>query len=287
MSEANRDTPSRAARLGSAGAWLLLALISDLPDIVLHHLSLAAPTWLFSAKIGILVLALLLFLVLRTLRALSRFAAVMLVFMLGVALTGWVGRQPWWSALVPGAEQSFFMAYLKLYVLDTALALMVVLALRILTGSFAASYMGMGDLRAPMEPIPWLGIRKVESWGVFGWIFGLVAFLAVLIPTLLAMHPTAVNAFNEEAYFRASMMATLPAAVGKAHAELVCAVYFGLAHYLYGSPPGLIGAAMTGFLAWIMARAMLETRGIGWPWIIHMFPDAAIFFSYALAWGSK
>ena len=39
---------------------------------------------------------------------------------------------------------------------------------------------------------------------------------------------------------------------------------------------------MTGFLAWIMARSMLETRGMLAPWIIHFLPDVVIFFSYAL-----
>lgn len=39
---------------------------------------------------------------------------------------------------------------------------------------------------------------------------------------------------------------------------------------------------MTGFLAWLLGKSMLETRGIGWPWFIHFLPDVVIFLSYAL-----
>jgi membrane protease YdiL (CAAX protease family) len=60
------------------------------------------------------------------------------------------------------------------------------------------------------------------------------------------------------------------------------AVFFGLGHWLYGSPPGFIGFLMVGFLAWLLGKAMLETRGFLWPWLIHFVPDAVIFFSYAL-----
>ena len=72
--------------------------------------------------------------------------------------------------------------------------------------------------------------------------------------------------------------------IGKSHTLLIILVFFGLSHWLYGSPNGPVGFAMTGFLAWIMARSMLETRGLLSPWLIHFFPDVVIFFSYALAY---
>ena len=59
---------------------------------------------------------------------------------------------------------------------------------------------------------------------------------------------------------------------------------FGIAHWLYGSPSGLAGFLMTGFLAWVMGKAMLETRGLAWPWLIHFLPDVVIFAGYAVAW---
>jgi membrane protease YdiL (CAAX protease family) len=92
----------------------------------------------------------------------------------------------------------------------------------------------------------------------------------------------AVNAFTEEVYFRSSILSTLHEVIGKTHTLLITLVFFGLAHWLYGSPSGLIDFMMTGFLAWVMGRSMLETKGMLWPWIIHFVPDVVIFMSYAL-----
>jgi membrane protease YdiL (CAAX protease family) len=65
---------------------------------------------------------------------------------------------------------------------------------------------------------------------------------------------------------------------------LINVAFFGLAHWLAGSPGGILGFAMTGFLAFLLGKAMLETKGFLWSWIIHFFPDVVIFFSYALVW---
>ena len=61
------------------------------------------------------------------------------------------------------------------------------------------------------------------------------------------------------------------------------AFFFGLAHYLYGSPSGVIGFLMTGFLAWLLGKSMLETRGLFWAWFIHFLADVIIFASYAIS----
>jgi len=153
--------------------------------------------------------------------------------------------------------------------------------------------------------VRWLGIRQGESWRTFGWIFALAAGLGVLIPTALGLRLSAevllralpllpavllfaaVNAFTEEVYFRASFLATLPDVIGRGHALLMTAVFFGLAHYLGGSPPGVVGVAMTGFLAFLLGKAMLETRGMLWAWFIHFVPDVVIFASYAVLFVQK
>ncbi|MBN1398142.1 MAG: CPBP family intramembrane metalloprotease [Bacteroidetes bacterium] len=91
-----------------------------------------------------------------------------------------------------------------------------------------------------------------------------------------------MNAFTEEAYFRASILSTLHDVIGKTHTLLITIVLFGLSHWLYGSPPGILGFLMTGFLAYLLGKSMLETKGILWPWIIHFVPDVVVFISYAL-----
>ncbi len=158
------------------------------------------------------------------------------------------------------------------------------------------------NLSAPIGPVRWLGIRPGGSWRNFGWIFAVIAGLAVAVPTILSASPAAgafgrvmsllpfvllfaaVNAFNEEVYFRASFLATLVEVVGRGHALVMIAVFFGMAHYLYGSPPGIVGFLMTAFLGWLLGKSMLETRGFLWPWVIHFVPDVVVFVFYAMTW---
>jgi len=45
---------------------------------------------------------------------------------------------------------------------------------------------------------------------------------------------------------------------------------------------GVAGVLMTGFLAWLIGKSMLETGGFLWPWFIHFVPDVVVFASYAL-----
>lgn len=64
---------------------------------------------------------------------------------------------------------------------------------------------------------------------------------------------------------------------------LLNVVFFGMAHYLYGSPAGIPGFLLTGFLAFLVGKSMLETRGLLWPWFIHFVPDVVVFASYVLS----
>ncbi|MCX6538504.1 MAG: hypothetical protein NT151_06160 [Acidobacteria bacterium] len=41
---------------------------------------------------------------------------------------------------------------------------------------------------------------------------------------------------------------------------------------------------MTGFLAWLLGKSIVETRGFAWAWFIHFVPDVVIFVSYAVFW---
>ena len=63
---------------------------------------------------------------------------------------------------------------------------------------------------------------------------------------------------------------------------MIAAVFFGMAHYLYGSPPGVAGFLMTAFLGWLLGKSMLETKGILWPWFIHFLSDVVVFLFYAV-----
>lgn len=54
------------------------------------------------------------------------------------------------------------------------------------------------------------------------------------------------------------------------------AAHFGIGHY-YGVAYGLIGVLLAGFLGWILARSMQQTRGMFWAWFVHFWQDVLIF----------
>jgi membrane protease YdiL (CAAX protease family) len=100
-----------------------------------------------------------------------------------------------------------------------------------------------------------------------------------LLPVIIVL--AGMNAFSETMSFRAPMLATLHEVVGKQHTLILTAAYFGIAHF-YGVPYGLVGVVMAGFLGWFLGKAMLETRGLVWPWFIHFCQDALIFTFLAI-----
>lgn len=285
-----------------AAAWTFMLLVSDLPEIVWGRLGSRAPGWLPWAQVLFVALFLVLCLAWSRLRALLPFAFVMLVFFLALRLSAGVGASDWWRARFNPPDVSFFTGYLGAFHRDVIVALAVLVALWALKKRRRGFFLVKGNLAAPVEPVRWLGIRAGEKWRTFMWIFALAAgaivFVVIALSTkissgmlarALPLLPAvvlfaAINAFTEEVYFRVSLLSTLTEVLGKNHTLLLNAVFFGLAHWIYGSPSGLPGFLMTGFLAWLMGKAMLETRGLLAPWIIHFVPDAVIFFSYALIW---
>jgi membrane protease YdiL (CAAX protease family) len=289
-------------RLLIFSAWLSILLVSDLPDIICNSVFGQVPTWLFGAKASFLVLFFGLCFIWKNLRPLWPYAFVMLVFYAALTASEWVRTSAWWVGLVSETQPSFALAYLRPFLRDLGVTLAVIASLWIAKQRRSEFFFVKGQLNATIEPIRWLGIRQGESWQTFGWIFAIVAALCVAVPTLLAMRPSpdmflraapllpacllfaAINAFNEEIYFRATLLSTLPKIVGKNHALLINVVFFGLAHYLSGSPSGVIGFLMTGFLAWLLGKSMLETKGFLWPWFIHFLPDIVVFISYAVVW---
>jgi len=282
-------------------AWAVMLIVSDLPDILIKRLGGDLPSWMFWAKAAFLAFFLALTFLARSIRLLWQYGAVLFALFLALGLTGWLRNTAWFQSHFNYRGVAYFKGFAALMVLDIFVALAVIAVLWLMKRDRKAFFLVKGRLDSPIMPIRWLGIKAGESWKTFTWIFAGIAGLAVAVPTILSLSPSAadlqralpllpaavllaaVNAFTEEAYFRCSLLSTMVEVIGRTHTLLIIVVFFGLSHWLYGSPSGLAGFAMTGFLAWIMARSMLETKGLLSPWIIHFFPDVVIFFSYALA----
>jgi membrane protease YdiL (CAAX protease family) len=150
-----------------------------------------------------------------------------------------------------------------------------------------------GNLAAPAQPIPFIGMRRPIPWTWFGpaviLVFALVlsTFLYVSVkpdfgagdrilgafPWILAV--AALNAASEEFQFRNLILAHLRNMFPPSEVVLLSAAFFALGHY-YGHPSGVKGVAMAGFAGWVWARSMIETRGSFWAVVIHMTQDIVI-----------
>jgi hypothetical protein len=178
--------------------------------------------------------------------------------------------------------------------LNLLVTLAMIATLFVLKRDRRAFYLAKGDLSAPAEPIGWLYVKPGDRWNKVGRNLAFFISLGTLAFLVLAGQPSpdivvralpflpavlvaaALNAFNEEVTYKASFLSVLVEPVGSRQALRMVAAYFGIAHF-YGVPYGVIGVLLAWFLGWILARSMLETRGLTWAWFIHFMQDVLIF----------
>jgi hypothetical protein len=113
-----------------------------------------------------------------------------------------------------------------------------------------------------------------------GSIDGFVEWLPVVL--LFA----ATNSWSEEMVARFVIVAGLH---GKLKSDAICwisAILFGVAHF-YGTPNGVFGVFASGFLGWMLAKSVIDTRGMGWALLIHFLQDVVIFGGGAMVLGQK
>ena len=163
-------------------------------------------------------------------------------------------------------------------------------------------FLRRGDTRAPVVPVPLVGITPGpgETWLQVGRNFAIVVTgvtaLAVLLPVvqngafdlgrLAGLLPVILllalsNAVVEEAIFRFGLVATLAGLVEPWKIALLSGAIFGGIHF-FGVPGGPAGVVLAGFLGWLLAKSMLETRGVGWALAIHFLQDVVIFAAILL-----
>jgi membrane protease YdiL (CAAX protease family) len=279
-------------------AWIVTAALSSLPAIVWTELTGSAPPWLPWVQLAIAAVAALTVVLWRPARPLWRFVTAMAALILIFQATPFLA-----SALEPLARLGQTALGERMVVEQTGklIAACAMIALLLALGlDRRRFFLAVGDMDAPMRPARLLGFPHPDPWWKFGliWGFGIAGVILavqwlVVRPTgaqLVALVPmipaillfSSVNAFSEEMTYRAPMLATLEPAVGGVHALWQSAAFFGIAHY-FGIPSGLLGAGVAVFMGWILSKAMIETRGLFWPWFIHALTDVAIFTFIALS----
>jgi membrane protease YdiL (CAAX protease family) len=273
-------------------------LVSQLPDVLFQELGGGLPAWLFWAKMDLICGALLASLFWKNLRALRLFFAVLLA----LYLIEWGADRFYqtlnYTNLLSGAS-SFVQSVGAVQIQRATEGILMLVVMLALVRRLDRFFFVKGKLDATAEPIP-LIMDKPSSWRILGpfiagaMCLGLLVFVFVfgglpsteallgvlpLLPLVLIF--AALNAFGEEMLYRAPWLAALEGPLGPVQALLITAAYFGIGHY-YGVPYGVLGCVMAFIPGWLMGKAMLETRGFTWAWVIHFWMDVVIFFFMAL-----
>jgi membrane protease YdiL (CAAX protease family) len=277
-----------------AFAWLVTLVLSSLPAIVAAE---AAGVRSAAAHWGTLAAAAPLAAVAwtwRPARPLRRYLLVALVafgvaYLLPPLLTGWAGTG--------GSALDRALVSKTLFILVAAVvAGLLVGGLRMTPRE---AFLTPGDMAAPSGlRVP--GRSSGVSWAVLGPVAAavLVALLATatwlgaglepaalerLVPALpLVVGCAALNALGEEVVYRSGPLATLVGVVGPRQAVLLTSLWFGLAHYAGSVPDGFAGVLSSGLLALLLGGAMVATRGLGWPFLVHFAVDLVVFASIAV-----
>lgn len=299
LSDSQQSRSRSALSPLTVSVWLVTLLASTLPDAIWNQLIGPTPPWLFWGKAGLLVVLIILGWAWKRIQPLRSYFVLLFINILAWWLLPWIRISPSWSRWE--GQASWVVGILGIQLLKIGIAALTIVALLFVMRRRHEAFLVKGQLDARAEPIRWLGLKDPVSWKIFGPVVAVIAaaiMLVVLVVTHQPSTPTLVralpllpavllfsvtNAFSEEVSYRSSLLAPLHKVVGKGHAMVLTAVFFGLAHSAGGVPLATLPTIlMIGFLGWLMAKSMLETSGFFWSWFIHFVSDIPVFVFLAM-----
>ena len=280
----------------SVVAWSTILAASGLAQIVWRAvLGGDSTVWLAVVQLGVLLLLVGLVHAARALRPLvpfvSAFAGLLLGFVLLFVVEDVTGFTAWADG---GPQDQVIPAESALLILPTLGMLAVAVAFGFTRRQL---YLARGDLSAfgrvpgTSRRLPW---SRLGPLAIFLFAVPLCVQLALTTQTHVHLFTRAaellplgigfavVNAMQEEVRFRAVPLALAAPVVGGERAIWMTATAFGLGHW-YGHPSGPSGVALTLLAGLILAKAMVDTHGLAWPWAIHAVQDVVIFAFLVLA----
>lgn len=290
-----RPTPPRHNTLV---AWAVTLLVSPLSGIVAFELTGSVPLGLLWARVGLLVVLIVLGSHWESLRPLRPYFTILLALAILTGAHGWLLGRP--AFIAWQGRHSFAIAAMALQALEMAVALLLIGVLTVLRKRRDAFFLVRGDPRAVAQPVRWLGQKRPGSLWSFGLTFTAVVVIAQIFMFIVPLAPSAdtlrrllplipvilllaiSNGFNEEIILRAAPIAPVFEVVGQSHAIWMAAVLFGLSHYIGGVPSGVPGVLITTFLGWFFGKCMVDSKGILWPWLFHTVQDILPFALMAL-----
>lgn len=280
----------------SAVAWIAILSAGGLGEIVWRAGVGGRPTlWIQVVQFGALLLLLGLVRTWRTARPLTAFVSALAALAGGFLALFLLERATGFTAWADSAP--------SYQVVPAESALLCLPTLLMVAVAFGLGYerrqlfLARGDVAAPSR-IP--GMSRRVKWSRLGPLMMLLFAVPLCVQLALTTHVdagrlvrvaellplgiafAAVNAAQEEVRFRAVPLALALPVLGAERGIWMTATAFGLAHW-YGHPHGPSGVALTLLGGLILAKAMVETRGLLWPWAIHAVQDVVIFAFLVLA----
>jgi membrane protease YdiL (CAAX protease family) len=278
-------------------ALVVTLLISRLPEIVARELFRLDVPWMAWAVAGLTTLLWLTARFLPALRPLERFLAVMVLVNVLIAGLPVLLESSVWQALVPASTPEM-AALLATRILFAVLGLVVLGWAALLGASRHELYATVGDLNAPtmtrrkdgtyllwsrLGPIAFVLLMLLMVWFGFPMLPDTIDLAAAAPAIAIGAVAALLNAWWEETAFRAGPLSMLQRAIGPGAGVLILALFFGLGHFYGGVPAGVMGLIATGLAGLLFGRAMIETRGLGWPVALHFAIDLVIFTLLAIA----
>lgn len=275
-------------------AWFATLLLSQLPLVIARDVFATDIPWIHTAWIGAALLLFAASFAWQTLRPLRWYFLIMaLIILFAYVVAPLVVQSAAWQNVFEGRPVMVGIIGSRVFI--TLLTLVVLAALWLLGMKRKDIFFVTGEMNAPVQGLRLPGGKRVR-WVVFGTFMaitlGTIFFTimmgsgtytpssyAAALPWLpLILLAAAGNAFAEEGMYRAAPLSLLLPVVGPNHAIWMTALWFGFGHFYGGIPSGYEGLLMTTLLGLLLGRAMIDTRGMGWPMIIHIVLDTVIFF---------
>jgi membrane protease YdiL (CAAX protease family) len=303
--QSSTQAEARRAKL-TALAWGTILFLST-PQIILHLFGQDVPggplglTWLEWAQVVGLTVLWAVTWVWPTVKPLRGFALALLAYFLGIFLIlPFLVESAAWSNWV---QQDSWGVWLVADRLGTHLVPVALMALTLIGSGIGRRelFLVRGNPSAPgqptrlllgilKEPKPWN--RVVREWLPFFVIIAAIVLgiqvrpdvsqisqALIFLPAIIIA--AAINAFAEEFEFRSMLLARLEPVLGPQQTILMASALFGLLHY-FGAPGGPFGVLLAGYLGWIAAKSMIETRGFVWAFLIHFVGDLIVYAFWAM-----
>jgi membrane protease YdiL (CAAX protease family) len=285
-------------------AWGAILIVS-VPQIIYRLIVPVLPgepiysTWLACVQAVVLTAFWVVTWVWPTVKSLRGFILVSLAICVGVFLIiPFIKETAVWSNWW---QQASWGVALVVSTLMVHLVLIVLLALTLIGSGIGRRelFLVRGNPNAPGQPTRLLLLKEPTPWKRIIRKFLPVYIIIVLIVLGIQVLPisrqfsqiliylpaiviaAAINAFGEEFEFRSMPLVRLEPVFGPGLTIIMTAALFGLLHY-FGQPGGPFGVLLAGYLGWIAAKSMIETRGFVWAFLIHFVGNFIIYSFWAM-----